>query len=319
MNLGEMATFVCGKVRQTDTTSLAKCKEFLRQRYQMLYDESLWRDSVWAFQFTFTPEDSDKPESYAATYFLPSVVDRLLALRTSDAQMMAAAEEMLYRSSIDEFAQSGTPARFTTGSPVVAIIPASFPYAAELRVASDPADSGVTLTVKYIDANGDRQTVEQTLATSVVAQNVRVIERATKAATEEDVTFQSYEGATDIATAAAADTAWRARTPVQLIPSPTAATVFRALVKKKVLPLVDDRDVPELRGIENCLLAFGQGDMLQRGRQYGKAQLSHGEGFNLLQELKIRHVYQEDQQTQIVPDVMETSGGVDEWNSKTHW
>jgi hypothetical protein len=320
MNLATMAAFVCGKVRRSDAGSIAKCKEFLRQRYQVLYDESLWRDSVWAYEFTFTPNQTDKPESYAATYFLPSVVDRLLALRTTDNFMRSVAEETLYRSSIDEFAQSGTPVRFTTGAPVVAIIPEDYPYSDALFVSAAVADAGIEYSVTYIDANGDRQSISTTFgAGSQVAEDVRVLERATKLATTAAVTFQGFEAAVDIISAAAAATAWPARTPIKLIPIPTAATVFRALVKKKVLPLEDDNDVPELRGVDNALLAMAQGDMLERERQYGKAAQKHGEGLALLQDLKNRACYQEDQQMQIVPEVTEPSGQVEEWSGKNYW
>jgi len=318
MNLGEMATFICRKVRASDVNALRDCKAFLKQRYQLIYDESLWRDSIWGWDFTFTPDLVAKPESYGGTYLLPDVVGRLLALRSENEQVRSVPEEQLYRSSINEFSQTGNPVRFTQGAPVVLMFPPEYPDS-DVWLSFDAADAAIVIRVNYIDANGNRQVVSQTLGTAaVIASSVRVVERATKAGTAAPVVFQSA-GADAFISAPAAATAWPARIPVQLIPRPTEATALKALVKKKALPLTEDEDVPELRDCENALLALAQGDMLERGRQYGKAQAVYGEAGTLLTVLKNQHAFQENQLVQIIPAIYEQSGEVEGGFSGKGW
>jgi len=61
------------------------------------------------------------------------------------------------------------------------------------------------------------------------------------------------------------------------VPVPNAAGVIYVLGKLKWVTL-GDADSPCLRGIDNALLAFAESDMLERARQYGKAQAKTGEG-----------------------------------------
>jgi hypothetical protein len=46
MNLTELANFVCSTVSQTDTKSKDACKDFINRRYQMLWDSSLWTETL---------------------------------------------------------------------------------------------------------------------------------------------------------------------------------------------------------------------------------------------------------------------------------
>ena len=46
MTLADMASFICGKVGKTDSESLAKCKEFLARRYELVWNSQLWRDTL---------------------------------------------------------------------------------------------------------------------------------------------------------------------------------------------------------------------------------------------------------------------------------
>lgn len=46
MMLSNYSTFVCSKVGQTDSTSTALCKEFVKTRYKMIWDAFLWNDST---------------------------------------------------------------------------------------------------------------------------------------------------------------------------------------------------------------------------------------------------------------------------------
>lgn len=323
MNLLEMANFVCGKVRKTDAASVLKAKEFLNNRYKLIYNGSLWRDALWIWEFTFTPEVIGVPESWDGIKFLPGVVDRLVALRTTDQPMAGVADEHLFRAGLDEFAREGVPARFATGAPVVCLLPSTYDTTDIAIVARDAGDVGRAWRMTIIDTDGNRVQYEGALvngSTGPIALNVRVVERCTVVTPEAYVSLDSRFGDETIARCEAGESAFPARVPVRLVPKPTEATAFKALVKKKAIELSDDNDVAELRGVEDVLLPLAHGDMLERERQYGKAQLKHGEGLGLLAEFKQRHVFQEDQQQQILPEVYEQSGSVyDASMGKNFW
>lgn len=45
MTLAQLATFITNKIQKTDTTAVAVCKSFLKQRYQMIWEKETWGDS----------------------------------------------------------------------------------------------------------------------------------------------------------------------------------------------------------------------------------------------------------------------------------
>ena len=75
---------------------------------------------------------------------------------------------------------------------------------------------------------------------------------------------------------------------VKPVPVPALAGSLYVLGKLKWVAL-SDSDTPCLRGIDNTLLCFAEGDMLERARQYGKAQAKFGEGamhFKTMQDIE---------------------------------
>lgn len=87
---------------------------------------------------------------------------------------------------------------------------------------------------------------------------------------------------------------------IKLNPTPdTAGTAF-VLGKLKWVTL-GDSDTPCLRGIDNALLAYAEGDMLARARQYGKAQAAYAEAAAQVQVMKDVERGQQQIQSCIVP------------------
>lgn len=322
MTLSEMADFVCGKVRQTDANSVTRCKTYLRRRYEMICQEELWRDLVWQYSFTFTPNTVASPESYGGIYMFPTVVDKVLAIRRAEGGIDNVAAESLFRFDTDWWAQTGFSINYVHLPPCVAILPDAFSFH-DLRIYAGGGDSGLTWKVVFLDSEQVRHTVSNTFSTSGVAEetdNVRIVEKVTKPTTEQISTLTTNQGDQDLVVCPADSVTFPVRIPVQLIPWPDQATDFRALVKKKVVPLDDDNAETEVRGVDNCLMAFAQGDMLERARQYGKAQAVAQEAVALLRQLKTVAVVQEETTQQIVPRVETMSGTVDgEFYSKEWW
>jgi hypothetical protein len=75
---------------------------------------------------------------------------------------------------------------------------------------------------------------------------------------------------------------------VRLYPAPergSAPTIY-IFGKRTIPPLSDDDDVSILRNCDNAIIAFAMGDMLERARQYAKAQAKFQEAASLLEEAK---------------------------------
>lgn len=99
----------------------------------------------------------------------------------------------------------------------------------------------------------------------------------------------------------ATDTVAIKRCRVQLLGVINDNTVLRVLGKAKASPFTADTDEPGLTGIENCLIAFAQADMLERERQYGKAQAVKTEAVQLLDQLKRIQTTQQSHHKRFIP------------------
>lgn len=317
-----MADFVCAKCRQTDETSIARCKEFLSKRYELIYNDSLWRDSLYLFPFTFVPEyreSSDRPESWDSIWMMPSVVDKVVALRMSTQEIEPSGQEILMRGSLDAFTQIGDPVTFATMAPCVALLPAAYDFH-DVEIIG--GDSGQTWTMHVINADGNRTKYSDTFpqGNTAILEDARVVERVSKQASSAVATLTTDSTDRTLAECAATATAFPVRLPIRLIPGPTDDVALTALVKKKHIALEDDGDSPELRNIDNALLAFAQGDMWERARQLGKAQAKFTEAVALMGQLRSMHVWQEQTQVRLVPEVDTPAGSVgDGIHGKSYW
>tara|TARA_R110000824_G_scaffold397520_2_gene600493 strand:- start:32 stop:628 length:597 start_codon:yes stop_codon:yes gene_type:complete len=89
---------------------------------------------------------------------------------------------------------------------------------------------------------------------------------------------------------------------IKPIPTPKNAGTLFALGKLKFVEM-GDSDSPVILGAENVLLAYGEGDMLERVMQYQKAQLKYTEATTLLQICRDLDNVQQDKMNTIVPMV----------------
>lgn len=105
-----------------------------------------------------------------------------------------------------------------------------------------------------------------------------------------------------IVTMAATDTTAALRQRIRLLETPEDATTVRVLGKRKCPRFSDDNDQPPVRGMDNLLIAMAQGDMLERERQYGKANLKFQEGVALLEQFKAAETIQQAHNQRIIPD-----------------
>jgi hypothetical protein len=107
---------------------------------------------------------------------------------------------------------------------------------------------------------------------------------------------------TTILTIPASSTTATKRQRVRLVEAPGAATTIRVLGKRKAPTFTDNNDESGLSGADNCLIAFVQADMLQRERQYGKAQVLQQEAIALLDQLRHLETVQQAHHVRMMPD-----------------
>lgn len=72
---------------------------------------------------------------------------------------------------------------------------------------------------------------------------------------------------------------------IRFIPIPNQTYALLITGRKAFVQLTNDTDTPIIRGIDNALIAFATADMLERQRQYGKAQVKIQEATSLLNEM----------------------------------
>lgn len=336
MTLAEMADFVCGKVRQTDATSITRAKEYLARRYGMIYNGELWKDSLWAYDFDFDTTDLNTTPAgilynslpfgnvYAmrrGAWLFPAAVDKVIALRTADGPLPVTSEQDFYRITLDAFAETGAAANFYQMPKIVAYADSASQDNDDSTAlaATDTADASLNVTLEYLDHQGERQTATVAMNTTKQAVGpVRVLLKVSKQESAGAAYLQNID--TDVPWfQIGADESAPLRCRIRLVPQPQETTSFKAMVKLKPQPLTDDSEEPAISGVEDCLMAFAQGDMLQRARQYGKAQVVQQEAIELLKQLKIAGVAQEAHVQQITPVVSEPSGSVDFISGKGFW
>lgn len=92
------------------------------------------------------------------------------------------------------------------------------------------------------------------------------------------------------------------RQRVRLIDIPTAEVAIRVLGKRYAPAFSSDNDEPGISGMENCLIAFGLGDMLERDESYSEASAKFEEAMELLKQLKRIEVAQQAHSLRVIPE-----------------
>lgn len=106
---------------------------------------------------------------------------------------------------------------------------------------------------------------------------------------------------------------------IRLFPIPFVKVVLSVLGKRKFVPLDYDQEVPLIRNLDNCLIAFSCADMLTVARRFAQAQQKMQEGEILLKELAKLYAIQEANFQRFIPD---STGLSDPWtgpNQSMYW
>lgn len=314
MNLGSIADLICKKIGKTDDESVAVCKDFIRRRHELVYDRALWKDSqtvtavaVSSGQTHVTlPFEAARPLlAWDDTAGTPMDTSSLFTAALLDVNSL---RQSGWATAFAEVDSVGWPYDLTLGSGSASMLSfintGSAPVTVNVFGDFIFSASGLTPTAVTMS-----QTITvPTGGAPALTQQWRNVVRMTKGQTDQPLLVaqtspipeQTWVWPSD------AETAEFAR--VRLLSAPTAAFTLGVLAKKRMRQMRLDADPPAIRGIDNALIALAEGDMLERGRQYAKAQAKQTEGMALIQLALDVEKNQAASDSRIVPVVSEWEG-----------
>ncbi len=309
MTLGNLASFVGGKIGMTDAATLTKIKGFAKERYAAMYAGALWKDALSILTKAVAVNQS--------TIILPPHYAQFLAAKFDRTGLVPIDQSFLFASNPELWDSAGTPSHC---SELHAIATATMPATAGelVSVRSTTADTGV-ISLHGEDGNGEPQQEQMTLNGTNKVSSVNayaVLYGVSKGTTTGTITLRDNVGA------------FGGVTFVQLLPTETQrlhrrirlhsitgeALTLLVLAKRHAGPFTQDSEATNLPSLcDQALQAMVHGDALEWQRQYGKAQGKFAEGLALLAEAKKTEIYQAAQQQRITPGdcLAEGCGGSD--------
>ena len=233
MTLTELADQVTTKLSDTDSASVATCKKFINNRYRMLFESSLWTNSMGVVSTSVSAEDA--------------------IITLSDD-------------------------------------PTIFYYPTSSTVASTAPKLDFIVAVKFTETGKDDGF--EVVGASWM-QFFQLDPNVWNNTTTRRSTPKNF-------TPLPPDASGYCR--IKPMPTPDKAGTLYALGKLKFVEM-GDSDSPAVNGAENALLAYAEGDMLERAFQYQKAQLKFAEASNMLAICRDLDNVQQDKMDSIVPMV----------------
>jgi hypothetical protein len=229
MTLSEMASFVCTKMMDTEDASVTVCKNFIKRRYQMIWDSAIWTESL-------------------------GTVSQAVLTDTAEVTISSNPQVFYYPTSST-----------TIGSKMDFVVAAKF-------VPTGEEDGHETIGSDWATFfQVDPGIFENTVSRRNFPSNFANLPK---------------------------DASGNCR--IRLIPATSTAGSLFALGKLKLTNLTDD-DTPVIRGIDNALLAFSEGDMYERSRQFAKSQVKFAEAASQIQIMRDLEKGQQQCITRIIP------------------
>tara|TARA_S200002703_G_scaffold159632_1_gene173823 strand:- start:5968 stop:6699 length:732 start_codon:yes stop_codon:yes gene_type:complete len=237
MTITEISDLITDKLGRQDTQSTTICKSFLKRRYKMIWDSTLWLESLGV---------------------------------------------------CEESVSSGTPEVTISSDPSVFYSPKA------TTVASTAPRVELPVAIRF-EKTGESSGIEITPSnwwSHFQIDPQKLINDSDSQGTPENF-IHIAKSATGYSR-------------IKLVPSPdTAGTVM--VMGKLAWAEPEDSDSPIIHGIDNILLAYGEGDMLERGRKYAKAQVKFQEAGALLSAAREAQRNQFASETVIIPVAFENS------------
>lgn len=133
MTVADLVDHICTSTGYSDTDDQAACRKFILARDRMIFDGSLWKDSLVMVPIALDPTNN---LDHAAGFVLcPEVVDNVVAVRTTANAVRINALEFYYGFDLDRFADMGNPFEFSILSPIwFTVRPAANPWVSQPTV-----------------------------------------------------------------------------------------------------------------------------------------------------------------------------------------
>ena len=292
MTIGEIVDIVCSKIGKTDTNTKARCKEYVRYRYKMLYDKRLWIDSL----LTYAVTTSDRQVIF------PAKVGKVLACR-QDYYMLDNSSLMAeMQISPADFDSEGTAMRIASLSPIATAVN---PTNESISIVFDAADTSTVTILGEDDTGASHKEVLTGNGTTPVATSGidwAIIHTLSRSAATTTMTVSGVTSAAELLVLEP-DERSKLYQRIQFFQKPSASQTFTFMCKRAWSNLYDDSETPIIRGCTTALLAYAHADLLEYMRQYGKAQSKFAEAMALEAQYEESEVWQRGGQIQIVPEI----------------
>jgi len=120
MTLDDLANYVSVKSQLVEADDIAAAKLFLSQRYELIYNEYMWKDSLCYVNVPFDPVNN--LDNANGIILLPTQIDRLVAIRTANSSLEIQGLEYFYRIDWNKFGDTSncqfTPNEMAILSPI---------------------------------------------------------------------------------------------------------------------------------------------------------------------------------------------------------
>lgn len=333
MTLDEAANYVCKKVRRQDATSIVRCKEYLQQRAEMVWNDQLWKESLAETFIAYSPDTLNTSSFYHSTdgiLRLPIGCEKVIAIRESawdyagapQANVLGGLVPVQWEDAFaDEFewlGKEGTARKFIILPPCVyafqpnnnAANGSGSSIGVSLDMTNHFTDAEASVSMVYVDAYGNHKTYSGRYqsspffggGTGMLACQVNDF---AKGSSLQAWTLRFYIFGTGYDTVRAITFTTDAgqapkQSRIKLINRPDRDSYYRILCKREFPGWLELVDAP-MQSSVNALLAFAQGDMLQHMFQYGMAKECFSEGEALLEQLKRVETVQQAHRQRIIP------------------
>jgi hypothetical protein len=160
MNLETLVERACLEAGYNDADDVTAAEKFARHWDEHIWNSALWKAALVACDVAVTPASND--DHAEGVVYLPEVIDRVVAVRSTSNQIVVRGQEHYYRMDWDAFGATGTPLEF------VILPPAWFSWRTSdpsgyLEISGAEADAASKIKVVWVDGNGKRSATETTV------------------------------------------------------------------------------------------------------------------------------------------------------------
>jgi hypothetical protein len=290
MNLIQSAQQIAEKIGMPDNRTVAKVRGWIRDRYEMVWQHSLWRDACTLYTVAVP--------AGATFVVLSDEAEAAVAAAWDRHGLLPAGESFALSQQIEALLDAGEP---TQVADVGRVGVSGDPQGGQLTLETTDATETVEATLMGPRSGIERrETVSVTHTPVTTTESYDLVRSLSKTVSTGSVIVRRASDSVEIGRLhPEAVEAQHVR--VRLMPPALEAGTLLVLAKRRVHRLSNDSDVLVLRGLVGAVQAFAHADALEWQRQYGKAQVKLQEANALLDQARQADTYQPARMERIMP------------------